>query len=872
MKRIFEAAVDRSWILVFPSQADANSWAFTAARLIKAVERDRFLGWDRFLARCRGVENEADPRICNHRHRFAWGLEVVDLQARSPTLHRLLHPELKPPPSRARYLGSLAAKLDFLSGAQSSIDPEILRDILILREHYTKFLSSRSLVEPSRLTAHIPEGKNILLIFPGLFPGYPFCADFLAGAPNVDIWEGGNDSEGKNQEPMGFASQWNEFDWVFSQCRRFIDLGGLPEEIAIHAPRLDSETTAYLGRFARRYDLPLGYRAGSPLSASSFGRFLTAAAAAGKEGFSAQAARAFFDASPFPWKIAKEIPKILRFLDTASIPEHSADSRGMRTLWRESLGTMNSLDPAIREAYKGLSRSLDALSGAKSFPALRSALFQFRGQWLEEAPISPSQEAKMERIMAELDTLARLEESWGGFPSPISRFDAFLELLGATTYAVSEPEGRISVYPYHVGPLVPGKLRFALDASQDSTAGASAVISPYPAGIVGNETPLPWDDTILFKAFATAGTRLCHADSTMAGSKVAHPFLVSRGIQKFEEAGGYGSPEDQEAEAWRAGDPRLLPRTLTSRSISASHGLAFLHGRKEYAPLPIPKGSGLVKLNPQSLAALLQCPFKWFIARLEDSQPRGRDKAYLAEGSLTHALVAALLSRIKDRDGKVLKENLDSYAQMLESIIPKIMAAQLADSGPALRPHLASALPRIRHRIGKVLEFEIQFQEAGWDIGLFEVPLAREYPEFGILLRGRADRVARKPNGNFALIDYKRKSTPSKKEFLVDPEGRISDFQIAAYAAILADTQGPPELGMYWSIDLSKPLVVFGPGGERESWEAFGQERDALAKALEKAGLIVASDRYVDRRVSPEACKDCPGPPLCRAHFHSEGA
>jgi RecB family exonuclease len=749
------------------------------------------------------------------------------------------------------------------------MDPEIWRDILTLSEHYAKFLSSHTLVEPSRQHARQPTGKKILLIYPWLFPGYPSCADFLS---DVEIWEGGFDAEKNITATMGFASQWDEYDWVFSQCRNFIGQGGSPEEIAIHVPRIDPETTAYLGRFARRYDLQLGYRAGSPLSASSFGRFLKAAAQAGKEGFSAHTVRALFDASPYPWKKPEEIPKILRFLDVASIPERSADPRGMRTLWRESLETMKPLEPSIRETYIGLSRTLDALAGAKSFSTLRSALFEFRQRWLEEVSASLPEEAKIERIMAEMDGLARLEESWGGFPSPISRFDAFLELLDSTTYAASEQEGKIPVYPYHIGSLVPGKLRFALDASQDSTALAATLLSPYPPGIVGNEISQSWDDTMLFKAFTAAGVQICHTDSTMSGSKVAHPFLVSRGMRTFVNAKESGSPEDREAEAWRARDPSLLPHTLTRRSMAAAQALPSMFGRKEYAPVPHPDGPGLAKFNPRSLASLLQCPFKWFVARFKDSEPRGQDKAYLAEGSLTHALVAALLSRIKDMDGRVLKEKLDSYAAALESLVPRILATQLAEYGPALRPHLTSAMPRIRHRIGKVLEFEIEFQEAGWDIGRFEVPLVQEYPEFGILLRGRADRIAFKPNGNLALIDYKRKTAPSKKEFLVDDEGRISDFQIAAYAAILAETLGNPELGMYWSIDLSKPLTVFGPGGGRESWEDFSQEREALAKALEAAGLAVDSERYLDRQVSKEACQDCPGRPLCRAHFHSEGS
>lgn len=865
---------------MFPTQADANGWARRAAEKLGAVERRRFLGWDRFLGQCRRAEIGQAVRLCEGRHRYAWALRVLERQRRQPFLARLLHPAMENPPSRAPYLAGLAAKFEHLSSLRGAMDPDLWADLALLKDDFDAFLEAKHLKEPSSLKPRHPEGGKILLAFPSLYPAHPLSTAFLAGAPGVEFWEGepGEAAEsGMAAAParaLRFPSQWEEWDWVFSRFRRFLDQGGLPEEAALHVPSLDPETRAYLERFSRRYDIPLGFRTGSPLSRSAFGKFLSCAARSQKEGFAASSLRSFLGSNPAPWKEGWKISALLAFMEKASIPEGSADPKTMRALWRESLETMGRAGAQARDAYISLSRSLDALAGAGSFASLRKALFDFRQEWVSEEPADLDEEARTQRSMVELDALADLEETWGGYPQAVSRLEAFLAALDEASYAPPESEGFLPVFPYHVGPAFPATIRFVLDASQDSTASVSALLSPYPPNL-GGEADWTWDDAALFRVFAASGACLCFADAGLKGSRVPHPYLVGLGMGSPSDGGLAVSPEDREAEAWASGDPGLLAPSASRRSLSASRrGLERLNAVRGSGsgrtPSLTPDTGGLYKFNPRGLAAILQCPFKWFLSRKEGAEPRGRSKAYLAEGSFAHALIGALLSRIKETEGRVGRENLGTCMEMLDALVPQVLAAQLAESGPALRNQLSSALPRIRHRIGAVLEFEAEFQGKGWDVGMFELPMAREYPEYGIVLRGRADRVAKNASGGLALIDYKRKNTPKKKDFLAGQDGRVSDFQITSYASILAETEGRPELGMYWSIDLSVPVIVFGPGGGRESWEDFRPERTALERAIEEVGLILSSGKFLAIKPSEEACRDCPGRPICRAHFHSE--
>jgi RecB family exonuclease len=271
------------------------------------------------------------------------------------------------------------------------------------------------------------------------------------------------------------------------------------------------------------------------------------------------------------------------------------------------------------------------------------------------------------------------------------------------------------------------------------------------------------------------------------------------------------------------------------------------------------------------------CPFRWFVSCVPGIEAPFKDPLPAAEGSLTHDLIGAILGEIASGDGRIEAIKLDEYLSILDRFFTPRLEAVLRRNGPSLRIALELVKPRLRARMAALLAAEIQFEEQGWSIGEFEVPLSASYPAYGIRLEGRADRIAlmeapgiEAGEAPVALIDYKKNRTPAKKDFLVDEEGKLADCQLAAYASIL-DSQGR-NMGaaLYWSIETCKPLPVFGPGGERPDWESFAPERRALDAALAEASSILAEGRFLDLKPTAAACGDCGFKPICRAHYSSE--
>jgi hypothetical protein len=198
----------------------------------------------------------------------------------------------------------------------------------------------------------------------------------------------------------------------------------------------------------------------------------------------------------------------------------------------------------------------------------------------------------------------------------------------------------------------------------------------------------------------------------------------------------------------------------------------------------------------------------------------------------------------------------------------------LRKNGPALRIALELVQPKLRARMAALLAAEAKFEQGGWDIGEFEVTLSTRWAPYGIRLEGRADRIARARidagEPLLALVDYKKNKTPTKKDFLVDDEGKLADCQLAAYSSML-DSQGK-RMGaaLYWSVETCKTLTVFGPGGERPDWDSFAPERGALEAALSEASAVLSEGRFLEARPASKICRDCGFRPICRAHFSSE--
>ncbi len=927
---------DRKTSFVFPTQASANSWAkaVVGSPGILSVEKDRFLGWDRFVERVTksavpagGIKSDAGARLF-------WALGVLRDQAEKPFLRRLAKPGLSPSLSLSSSFARIAPALrDIVNALRGADRPfrtfgqeEELADYEALSASYATFLEENGLYDEKHLETEKTIGESFIVFWPSLIPGYDKYSGPLKRACSVEEFP----IRGE-QPPAGAAAKIlvhtyktfsQELQSVLSACRTLLDSGLEPDGITVSAPVLTPEFQAHMKRVADRHGLPLIFHSGEPLSASPFGNLLLSLSRAEEEGFSLRTLRKLLDLGPFRWKDAQTARRLIRIAESCHIPEFSADKQFMAALWNKTFGLCPKADDSLRDFYSALRKAVYSISGAASFQALGRAVYDFRGTLLDESTLPAGAETTLERILDELRSLDGLSERLCASDLPASPFRILLLLLDSVIYNPSESANAISVYPYHVGMLIASDIHFVLDASQESARPALAHFSGLPEELRSLVGDSPDVVSALFGSFNVVNAVYCHAERGLSGYSVLHPYFLRAGaaIRHIEARDIPRSPDGLETLAWLQARAELLPSILPKAKREAALGIFVPESGGEdptgddgllapgiSPPLPPPfltaagsprpekkaldaallqklpscSADPLIKITPSKLKNFVLCPFKWLLSCVPDVDKGPSAVADLAEGSLTHALIRSLFTEIADGGGAVVPGRLEESMRLLDRLLPRCLDAIIRQTGPSVEIAMLSAYPKIRDRLARLLAFETGFQSEGWNIGEFERNLSKSYESLGLLIEGRADRVAcRSASGSlegsedtlYAIIDYKKKTAPKKKDFLVGEDGRLRDFQIAGYAEMLREEGKKVELAFYWSIENCEPSTVFGPGGARAGWNDFGLERRAFAAALSATARTIREGAFMAITPSIEGCASCPTRPICRAHFSSERA
>ncbi len=549
------------------------------------------------------------------------------------------------------------------------------------------------------------------------------------------------------------------------------------------------------------------------------------------------------------------------------------------------------------------------MAGAKSFDALRRSLHDFLDDFIAAPERGAPADRSIENVFNGLDSLDAEHRRLGAPALAAAPFEALLIALDATTYSPPQSANAIAVYPYRLGMLLANAVHFVIEASQDSLASSLARYAPAPQELQACLPPGRDLGDAVFRAFDAVRAVYCHAESSLSGFSVPHPYFLRGSIVAEEIAMGTLplTPDARERMAWRNSAPGTLPDALPRPCAEAALGILngdSRGGKPRSGPFPPPalsavtqarggKGGGeggldpslllalpscdatpLVKLSPARLKSLQECPFKWFASCLPDLDS-GAGTANTAEGSLVHALIRMLLQRIRETDGGFVAARLDEYRGWIDETFDRALEQTLRQQGPALEPSLSSARLKIQDRVERLLAFEEAFAADGWEIGDFEVALSMPLESRGIAFEGRADRIAANAFApaaprRLAIIDDKKGNTPKKSDFLVNPEGVLRDFQLAGYAAMAESAGDLVEEALYWSIEASKAVFVFGSGKQRPDRDSFEPERRVLSEALDSAASRIEAGNFLDATPGKLACQNCTAKALCRALYSSE--
>lgn len=915
---ILSRLADPGYEFVFPSQTAANYWAMTIARsgAASSVEADRFVGWDRFTGRL-AAENAGPGAIpADYRSRLLWAIDAIARHEREPFLRGLLKEGFAPSgrfadflARMAPYLRSIASEAGKLADRETS--PETA-DYLRLGESYARFLEYAGIYEPRQIDLADLHGRSPVVFGADLVPGFAGAAANLAACPlpleRHTVAEGFRDSSRPPPPLYRFDTYFQELAWTFSRCADLISAGTEPSDIAIFVPRLSPDAAAHMERAAKRRSVPVSLHSGRPLSSSPFGALLAALSEAESEGFSLSTLETLFCQPPFAWKKRDDATRLLGIARSFRIPEHCTDIRYAARLWKSTFAFCAPADAGARGLYESLRKSALQMRNAATFGALRGALFGFRSEFLDESGLPGRAQRTLERIFGEIDTLEALEKRAGTPPAPGRPFSFLLRLLERISYSPVDKGNSVQIHSFQAGALMAPGHSFVLDVSQESTHQFSGIFDDIPEELkeaAAFSLPENIGNTVL-ESFDIGDVSFCHAEKGLSGYSVPHPWFAGRGSKTVSVRSGDIPPfgDDLEAGAWMSGRADSLPDRLhafqkepAEAYLLPPNGEGGAPRRESLAHRAFSSGS-LVSFNPREIRSFSLCPFSWVMGNLiKDIAAAGASAAaVIAEGSFIHDAIRRLMESAGEKTDKLPRDG--TIEAEIDGVMRKCLVSALADSGPSLEPMLEAAFPRMRHRLRLLLEAEAGFEEEGWCIGSFEVPLSLRLDDLGILLQGRADRLAWadtggcvpagtagdqggfgdpaeegapvRPGRALAIIDYKRKTVPNRKEFLASEDGRLGDFQVAAYAEILARQGHEVSTALYWSVEKNRRKVVFGRNGEKASFADFGKERGILIGCLEAASRRLSEGKYMTVRTSAEGCAKCPWKPACRAHYASE--
>jgi RecB family exonuclease len=270
---------------------------------------------------------------------------------------------------------------------------------------------------------------------------------------------------------------------------------------------------------------------------------------------------------------------------------------------------------------------------------------------------------------------------------------------------------------------------------------------------------------------------------------------------------------------------------------------------------PVRPAERPVPLSGSGLAALQQCPLRWFLSRVVRAEgPRGQA---MAIGSLVHAVAEYAVRGEVPLDPDAMLEQIDRVWPELDFEAPWQSVAERQDVAAALvrlSAYLRVADPAVAVEHGFSVTIPLR------DLGIEELDDA-------ISIRGAIDRVEIDAQGRVRLIDFKTmRHPPSAREVQEDPQ--LGLYQLAVRHGALGDLREDPEVAGAALVQLraetardpGRPKVQQQPVIDAEStWliegiaEAVGRVRD------EEFPAIVSS-----------ACRTCPFIVACPAHARGQ--
>jgi RecB family exonuclease len=911
---------DRSVRFVFPSEICAEAWlsrALASSWGPRALEADRFLGWDRYKELAAG---SAERSAVDDALRRIFAASVLADNERAPFLESIVPPDYAGEwrafagyvASRLPALGSLPSALRATGrgprGGPAGRDPA-LADWLALRERYEAFLRGIGRIEPSfepRALRSLP--GTTAIFFPELIEDFDEYREALGSAALAG--EGSLRLVGLPESKPSVslrrpATALAELREALSEAGELLEGGMEAADIAITVADLE-RYRPYLEREAELLSLPISLRAGRNLAATPGGRLFAALRDAYASDFSFDSLRDLLYSPAWPWKS----PEIVRGIVDEGQRRHAiaswTEGGRRKDAWNESLPR------SLAAEYQRLRRSVTAITGAKDFPSLLKSYNVFKSEFLsrEEGDWDARVNLSLARCVVELEKLvgAEREAKEGAGVSVPDPFSLFMRVLESEIYVSAAGSAGIPVYDWRVAAGIFPRRHFILGASQD------ALSVPYRGldflGPELREALRPERDAAgdFIAAYARSGGEVSFTcpEEGLDGEVAAHGLLLTL-------AGGPGAEAPppraapridaayREEAAWlsgRGGPPARLhgiQRRGREAAEASARGAArgpgddgaFLEPRTaaRAAARLRREGETLASLDSTAIDYYRSCPYAYLYLRLLKASPEESGISFVDDffiGDVYHAALERLFERVRAEDGRFKPERTDAYLASLGSCLDEAFDGLARSRGPFVAVILEAYRDVLEEHLALLVGAEAE-RFPGLEVGPLEAELELPYPELagGVVLRGRIDRLSRSDRGE-VIVDYKKGRIPRKAEVAPDDSGAIANAQIPCYLRLVVGAGGAAAVDSAWYLSIegygelppASYACAFGEADEkgrgayvpRASLDAFVGAFDA-ALAETARGIAAGSFPFAPKGGQAEACRDCGARGICRERY-----
>ena len=925
-----ECLTDRELRFVFPSDVAAGAWArrIVETGIAPAVDKERFIAWDRFKAITLSAERN-DKRAANGAARSMFCAAFLSENAAVAKKGTALLRELIMPEYAADwnpFVSSVSRTLPALDGFFRRLEKKGTRierdhyflDLRLVRDRYAGFLEKNNLFEPAWDRTPFHAGDSRWMLFsPELTEDWEEYSDELLAAPEVCVVRT-EDIAPPFEAPApvkecfdGFSGKLATFPTAKEEIRaaaRFIEAliekAGLePSEIAISVPNFADYENRLRLEFKLR-DIPIDLRKGRPIPEHPAGRLFSALSLCRSSRWSYRALKDLLLDRAYPWKKKREIDALLdfglRFRCVSGYPENGEEV----DVWERSFDRLRDLAGDLRipiktisDLYKKLKRDIEAVMRARTFFDLRTKLIEFKSNQFDENEFSDETNRVFSRALEELAELAETEKRLTGIRLD-DPYSLFLTHLKSVNYVFQAKDPGVTVYDYRVAAGIAPVVHLILNATQDS-----ASVRADPAPFLREDRKLRVSirerdlSTFFLHAYEKSGSFVLFtaADRGFSGYAVPHRvfaeerFKLSRPVADLAA----GRPDPYESELSGAASGIATSTQARGRKIT----LSLERGADEPKP-PLdarnaPFESQDVKqairgrlyddpedprVSPTALNEYSSCPFAWLLKRgfgIREKETEIETVDSRELGMLYHRILERLFNRIATLDTRFRASSAARHSELLLEEIDETLAEKRREEGSFQEAIYEMYKNRITSSLEAFLVGVTNDLDGRTLIGA-ELELRRKYADYEISLAGKADLAFAEDSGRLSIYDFKTGDCPSPGALVPDADGALGDYQMAAYVRMLEDEKkGKVTEAKFYSIENRIFRPVLSIDEKKEGKRVLPYDRAdfepcllAVDEAVEAAAAAV---READFPIPPAGrravCGGCRVSSVCRAPF-----